>query len=69
VLDDKIQAALLSFVSDDLMLRLRREVDRQLFTYRGKMKADQLALVERQYLQKRLLDEFGLPRLSLFYFS
>jgi hypothetical protein len=28
-----------------------------------------LALVERQYLQKRLLDEFGLPRLSLFYFS
>jgi hypothetical protein len=33
------------------------------------MKAEQLALVERQYLQKRLLDEFGLPRLSLFYFS
>jgi len=28
-----------------------------------------LALVERQYLHKRLLDEFGLPRLSLFYFS
>jgi len=33
------------------------------------MKAEQLAVVERQYLQKRLLDEFGLPRLSLFYFS
>jgi hypothetical protein len=33
------------------------------------MKAEQLALVERQYTQKRLLDEFGLPRLSLYYFS
>jgi len=26
-------------------------------------------LVEKQYLQKRLLDEYRLPRLSLFYFS
>jgi hypothetical protein len=69
VLDDKTQAALLHCASEDLMLRLRREVDSQLATYRRKMKADQLALVERQYLQKRLLDEFGLPRLSLFYFS
>ena len=33
------------------------------------MKAEQLALVEKQYLQKRLLDEYLLPRLSLYYFS
>jgi len=33
------------------------------------MKVEQLALIERQYVQKRLLDEFGLPRLSLYYFS
>jgi len=26
-------------------------------------------LVEKQYLQKRLLDEYQLPRLSLYYFS
>jgi hypothetical protein len=69
VLDEKLQAALTGAASEDLMLRLRREVDGQLTTYRRKMKAEQLALVERQYLQKRLLDEFGLPRLSLFYFS
>jgi len=24
--------------------------------------------VEKQYLQKRLLEEYGLPRLSLYYF-
>jgi hypothetical protein len=33
------------------------------------MKAAQLALVEKQYQQKRLLDEYRLPRLSLYYFA
>lgn len=66
-LDDKLHAALLSHASEDLMLRIRREVDSQLAMYRRKMKAEQLALVEKQYLQKRLLDEYRLPRLSLFY--
>jgi hypothetical protein len=69
VLDEKMQAALTNHASDDVMLRIRREVDGQLAAYRRKMKAEQLALVERQYMQKRLLDEFGLPRLSLYYFS
>jgi hypothetical protein len=69
ILDDKLHAALLSHASEELMLKIRREVDSQLATYRRKMKAEQLALVEKQYLQKRLLDEYQLPRLSLFYFS
>jgi hypothetical protein len=69
VLDEKLQAALASHASEELMLRIRREVDGQLAMYRRKMKAEQIALVERQYIQKRLLEEFGLPRLSLFYFS
>jgi hypothetical protein len=69
VLDEKLQAALTNYASDELMLRIRREVDGQLAAYRRKMKAEQLALVEKQYMQKRLLDEFGLPRLSLYYFS
>ncbi len=32
-------------------------------------KAEQLAMIEKQYIQKRLLEEFDLPRLSLYYFS
>jgi hypothetical protein len=67
VLDDKIHAALLGCAKEELMLRVRREMDGQLAMYRGKMRAEQIALVERQYLQKRLLEEFRLPRLSLFY--
>ena len=69
ILDDKVHATLLSNASEELMLKIRREVDSQLSAYRRKMKAAQLALVEKQYLQKRLLDEFHLPRLSLYYFS
>lgn len=69
VLDEKIHAALLTQASEELMLKICREVDSQLANYRRKMKAEQLALVEKQYSQKRLLDEFHLPRLSLYYFS
>lgn len=69
ILDDKIHALLVGHAPEELMLKIRREVDAQLATYRRKMKAEQLAMVERQYVQKRLLEEFELPRLSLFYLS
>ena len=67
ILDDKQQALLASHASDERMLQIRREMDGQLAAYRRKMKAEQLALVEKQYIQKRLLEELGLPRLSLYY--
>jgi hypothetical protein len=63
-----VHAALLTHASEELLLKIRREADSQLAAYRRKMKAEQLALVEKQYLQKRLLDEYQLPRLSLYYF-
>jgi hypothetical protein len=69
VLDDKLYGLLTGHAREDTMLKIRREMDRQLAAYRRKLKAEQLALVEKQYVQKRLLEEFGLPRLSLFYFS
>jgi hypothetical protein len=68
ILDEKVHAALTSHASEETMLKVRRELDGQLAVYRRKMKAEQLAMVEKQYLQKRLLEEFGLPRLSLYYF-
>ena len=69
ILDEKIQALLTSHAPEELMLKIRREVDGQLAMYRRKMRAEQLAMVEKQYVQKRLLEEFGIPRLSLFYLS
>jgi len=69
ILDEKLHALLVGHASEETMLKIRREMDGQLAVYRRKMKAEQIALVEKQYVQKRLLEEFGLPRLSLYYFS
>ncbi len=69
ILDEKLHALLMSHAPEELMLKIKREVDGQLAMYRRKMKAQQLAMVEKQYMQKRLLEEFGIPRLSLFYLS
>jgi hypothetical protein len=69
ILDDKLQATLMGHANEDMMLKIRRDMDGQLAAYRRKMKAGQIALVEKQYVQKRLLEEFRLPRLSLYYFS
>jgi len=68
VLDDKVYAAVTGDANEELLLKVRREMDGQLAMYRRTMKAAQIALVEKQYLQKRLLEEFGLVRFSLFYF-
>ena len=69
ILDEKMHATLTSHAPEEMLLKIRREVDGQLAAYRRKMKAEQLALIEKQYVQKRLLEEFGLPRLSLFYLA
>jgi hypothetical protein len=69
ILDEKLHTLLVANAPEELMLKIRRELDGQVATYRRKMKAEQLAMVEKQYMQKRLLEEFGLPRLSLFYLS
>ncbi len=67
VLEEKMVAAARTRQSDEQMLEARRELDRQLRPYRSKMTADQLAMLERQYMERNLLERTGLPRLSLFY--
>lgn len=67
VLEEKMLANARSRQSDDDLLDARRELDRQLRPYRGKMTADQLTMLEKQYLERILLERANLPRLSLFY--
>jgi hypothetical protein len=69
VLEEKLTAALAADADEETMLAVRREMDRSLAPYRRKMSAEQLAQLERQYLQKRLFDHFKVPRLSLFYLT
>jgi hypothetical protein len=66
-LEDKMIATARTRQSEEEMFQSRAELDRQLRPYRGKMTADQLAMLEKQYLERHLLEKAGLPRLSLFY--
>ena len=67
VLEEKLTATLTAWASEEVLLDIRREMERALAPYRRKMSAEQLALLERQYMQKRLLEKYDVPRLSLFY--
>jgi hypothetical protein len=69
ILEEKLSASLLSLSSEELLLNIQRDLDRQLTPYRRKMTADQLTSLERRYTKKRLFEAHGLPRLSLFYLS
>ena len=67
VLEEKVIAAARSGQSEEQLLDTRRQLDAQLRPYRSKMTAAHLALLEKQYLERNLLESAGLPRLSLFY--
>jgi hypothetical protein len=69
VLEEKLSAALSADADEESMLAIRREMDRSMAPYRRKMTAEQIAQLERQYLQKRLFEYFEVPRLSLFYLT
>jgi hypothetical protein len=67
VLEEKTIAIARTRQSEEQLLEARRELDRELRPYRGKMTSDQLALLEKRYLERDLLEDAGLPRFSLFY--
>lgn len=66
-LEDKMIGTLRAAQTEEQLFAARRELDLALRPYRGKMTAEQLAMLERQYLDRILLERAGFPRLSLFY--
>jgi hypothetical protein len=67
VLEEKLFAALLTSTPDEQIVAIRAEADRDLIPYRRKMSGAQIDQLHKQYVHKRLLEKYGLPRLSLFY--
>jgi hypothetical protein len=67
VMEEKMVAVLRASQTDKDLLAVRQALDAELRPYRGKMTADQLALLERRYIDTALLERAHLPRLSLFY--
>jgi hypothetical protein len=67
VLEEKLFAVLMAVTPDDQIVSVRAEGDRDLSPYRSKMPAAQIQQLQKQYLNKKLLEKYKLPRLSLFY--
>jgi hypothetical protein len=66
-LEEKLTAALTRASSVELLAQIRTEVDRALGSYRRNMSAPQIESLERQFLKKRLVEHYQIPRLSFFY--
>jgi glycine/D-amino acid oxidase-like deaminating enzyme len=67
VLEEKLFAALLASTPDGEVVTVRAEADRDLAPYRSKMSGAQIDQLQKQYVHKRLIEKYRLPRLSLFY--
>jgi hypothetical protein len=67
VSEEKLFAALLAATPDEAVYQVRADADRDLAPYRRKMSAPQTEQLQKQYIHKRLLEKFRVPRLSLFY--
>jgi hypothetical protein len=67
VLEEKLFAVLLATIPADEVVAVRAQADRELFPYRSKMPTAQIEQLQKQYAHKKLLEKYGIPRLSLFY--
>ena len=67
VAEEKLFAVLLAATPDEQIVSVRAEADRELAPYRRKMPSAQIEQLLKQYVHRRLLEKYGLPRLSLFY--
>jgi hypothetical protein len=69
VMEEKLFSVLTATAAEADLVSMREESARELAPYRGRMQVAQIRQVEQQFLQKRMLEKYGLPRLSLFYMS
>lgn len=67
VLEEKLFVVLLAVTPDAEVVAVRAQADRELAPYRSKVPGAQVEQLQKQYLFKRLLERYGVPRLSLFY--
>lgn len=67
VLEEKMLSAVAASTPESELAALREESAREIAPYRRRMQALQIRQIEQQFLQKKLLEKYDLPRLSLFY--
>ena len=67
VMEEKLLSAMTATAPEAELVALREESARELAPYRARMQTAQIRQIEQQFLHKRLLEKYKLPRLSLFY--
>jgi hypothetical protein len=67
VLEEKLIAKLKFTADDKILIEIKQAVDRELNPFRSTMTAPQLLMLDQQLWRRKLLERFGVPRLSLFY--
>lgn len=68
-LDDRLLAALQMAAPAAVLAEVRAGFARELAPHRRNLRAEQLAMVERQFFHKRLLEHYRVPRFTLFYLA
>jgi hypothetical protein len=66
-LEEKLFALLLTHTPAEELERMREQAARELAPYRSRMQTVQIRQIEQQFLRRRLLERYDLPRISLFY--
>jgi hypothetical protein len=66
-LEEKLFALLLTHTPAEELEQMRELAARELAPYRSRMQAVQIRQIEQQFQRRRLLERYGLPRISLFY--
>jgi hypothetical protein len=66
-LEEKLFALLLTHMPAEELEQMREQAARELAPYRSRMQAMQIRQIEQQFLRRRLLERYDLPRISLFY--
>ncbi len=68
-LEERIAVIALAEKSQSELAQAKRDLDSQLRPYREKMTGEQLARLERKYIERWLFESNDLPRLRLFYLT
>jgi hypothetical protein len=66
-IEEVLGASLVRATSVEELAEIRKENERAMASHRRRMSAAQIESLDRQFLRKRLFEEYQIPRLSLFY--
>jgi hypothetical protein len=66
-IEEKLLSAVKNAIDDRTLADLETDADQALAPYRRNMRAEMILSLRKQFIHKRLLDRWSLPRLSLFH--